>query len=290
MHAFSNRDIANKLEEYADLLEQQQANRFRVAAYRRGAGTLATIKEPVAQLYREGGVKALTALPNIGAGIASSIAELLQTGRSNRLERLRGSIDPSELFQSVPGIGPKLARLIHDELGIDTLEELEAAAHDGRLENVRGIGRGRVQILRGALSTMLAKPRANFHMDSSHGPAVGLLLELDHSYRGKAALGELPTITPKRFNPGHEPWLPVLHSFIDGWHFTALYSNTARAHQLKRTRDWVVIYFYNDEHEEGQHTVVTETTGPLKGRRVVRGLEAQCIHHYQQSANEEKIS
>lgn len=290
VHALANRDIATKLDEYADLLEQQQANRFRIAAYRRGAATLSAMAEPVSRLFQEGGVKALVALPNIGTGIASSIVELLQTGRCNRLERLRGSMDPTDLFQTVPGIGPKLAQDIHDELGIDTLEELEAAAHDSRLEKVRGIGHGRLQILRGALATMLAKPRANFHMDPAHGPLVGLLLAVDRAYRDQASNGELPTITPKRFNPEHEAWLPVLHSFIEGWHFTALFSNTARAHQLKRTRDWVVIYFYNDDHEEGQHTVVTETSGALKGRRVVRGQEVECAHYYQHSTVHAQMS
>ena len=284
MHAISNRHIADKLNEYADILELQQANRFRIAAYRRGASTLAGMKEPVGRLYQEGGVKSLVALPTIGKGIASSIAELLQTGHCNRLERLRGSLDPSRLFQTVPGLGPKLAQLIHDELGIDTLEEMEAAAHDGRLESVPGISHGRVQIIRGALAAMLAQPRATFHRDSARGPGPGLLLTVDRQYREQASRGALPLITPKRFNPEGEAWLPVLHTFKQGWHFTALFSNTARAHQLQRTRDWVVIYFYNDDHEEGQHTVVTETSGSLKGKRVVRGLEAQSHLYYEKPA------
>jgi putative hydrolase len=83
-------------------------------------------------------------------------------------------------------------------------------------------------------------------------------------------------IAPRRFNPSNEAWLPILHTERDGWHFTALFSNTGRAHDLGRTRDWVVIYFYNDQHEEGQHTVVTETRGSLIGMRVVRGREAEC--------------
>lgn len=60
------------------------------------------------------------------------------------------------------------------------------------------------------------------------------------------------------------------------WHFTALYSNSARAHELGRTHDWVVVYYYDNDHREGQHTVVTETQGPLTGTRVVRGHEAEC--------------
>jgi len=109
---------------------------------------------------------------------------------------------------------------------------------------------------------------------------------------GEASLADLLRVFLERFESEYdaiEPsfpervkiaWLPVLHSVRDGWHFTALYSNTAQAHQLNRTRDWVVLYFYDDEHAEGQHTVVTETHGPLAGRRVVRGREAQCRTHY----------
>jgi putative hydrolase len=74
----------------------------------------------------------------------------------------------------------------------------------------------------------------------------------------------------------------VLHTERAGWHFTALYSNTARAHELDRTRDWVVVYYYDDDHHEGQHTLVTETWGPLAGLRVVRGREAECRRHYGQ--------
>ncbi len=64
--------------------------------------------------------------------------------------------------------------------------------------------------------------------------------------------------------------------------FHGLYSNTARAHELGHTRDWVVIYFYDDQHLEKQHTVVTETHGTLVGARVVRGREAECRAYYAQ--------
>jgi putative hydrolase len=74
----------------------------------------------------------------------------------------------------------------------------------------------------------------------------------------------------------------VLHARLGGWHFTALYSNTATAHKLKRTHDWVVVYFYDDDQVEGQHTVVTETRGALAGRRVVRGRELECREFYAQ--------
>jgi putative hydrolase len=68
-----------------------------------------------------------------------------------------------------------------------------------------------------------------------------------------------------------------LHTVRRPWHFTALYSNTALAHQHGRTGDWVVIYFHRDATPEGRRTIVTETQGPAHGRRIVRGREAECL-------------
>jgi DNA polymerase (family 10) len=280
MPKISNSLIAERLNEYADILEQQQANRFRVTAYRRAARTLADLDEDLADIYQRGGSKALTELENVGTGIASSIAELLRTGRWSRLERLRGALNPQTLFQTVPGIGPRLAARIHDQLDVDTLEQLEEAAHDGRLQSLAGISRKREQMISAGLAAILSRTRPAFHRDVTAGPCVELLLDIDREYREKSALGELATITPRRFNPDRRPWLPVLHTTRGGWHFTALFSNTARAHELGRTGDWVVIYFYDDNNDEGQHTVVTETSGPLRGRRVVRGREAECRDIY----------
>jgi putative hydrolase len=109
---------------------------------------------------------------------------------------------------------------------------------------------------------------------------VPTLLDVDSEYLAKVAADRLPKIAPRRFNPAGEAWLPVLHAQREAWHFTALFSNTARAHQLGRSRDWVVIYFHSDHEPEGQCTVVTESQGDLAGRRVVRGREAECRAHY----------
>jgi len=111
-------------------------------------------------------------------------------------------------------------------------------------------------------------------------PDVGLLLELDREYREKSAAGVLPKITPRHYNPEHEASLPVMHARFGPWRFTALYSNTELAHDLHRTRDWVVICFDDEEHDDGQATVVTEWRGALKGKRVVRGREPECAVHY----------
>jgi DNA polymerase (family X) len=110
-------------------------------------------------------------------------------------------------------------------------------------------------------------------------PPVAELLQVDREYRREAKAGHLQTIAPKRFNPDGVAWLPIFHTTRGGRRYTALFSNTGQAHRLRRTRDWVVLYYRNGEGE-GQATVVTEYQGPLSGRRVVRGREGECLAHY----------
>jgi DNA polymerase (family 10) len=288
-----NAACAEKLREAAALLEAQGANPFRVAAYRRAADTLRSLPGDIGLTIEHDGAEGLEALPGIGRGIARALVEMWRTGRWVQLERLRGSADPVQLFTLLPGLGHRLAERIHDDLHVDTLEALEVAAHDGRLEKVAGVGPRRAAAIRASLQVMLARGRARrgvtagsttmsdaANLAVTAQPPVAELLAVDRLYREKAARGELPTIAPRRFNPAGEAWLPVLHVTRDGWHYTALHSNTALAHELDRTRDWVVLFFYDDDHVEGQHTIVTETHGPLTGRRVVRGREAECIAHY----------
>ncbi|WP_455367042.1 helix-hairpin-helix domain-containing protein [Kaarinaea lacus] len=277
----NNTEISDKLNEIADLLQEQNANPFRVNAYRRAAATISSMPQPVTELMEEKGFSGLTELPGIGEGIARSIYEYVAMGRMSRLESLRAGHDPVQLFEQVPGVGPKLAHQIIESLHIDTLEALELAAHNGRLETVPGFSSKKISMVQAWLAQILGRrrPVAKESVGATE-PPVALLLQVDRQYRDKAAADELPKIAPKRFNPKGEAWLPVMHSTKGEWHFTALYSNTARAHQLGQTHDWVVIYFYDKEHREGQHTVVTETRGSLVGKRVVRGRERECQDHY----------
>jgi hypothetical protein len=277
-------DFADRLREAADLLQAQGANPYRVTAYRKAAETVG--RHPpveIAVLVDREGVEGLDRLPHVGRGIATAIVEMVRTGHWALLERLRGTCDPVALFTVVPGLGHRLAERIHEELHLDTLEGLELAAHDGRLENVPGVGPRRAAAIRANLHAMLVRGRETgtaYVRDAGPQPAVGVLLAIDRQYRDQATAGTLPTIAPDRFNPTHEAWLPVLHAERDGWQFTALFSNTAQAHQLKRTRDWVRIFHYDSQNSEGQHTVVTETHGGLAGKRVVRGREAECRAAY----------
>jgi hypothetical protein len=276
-----NLHIAELLRLMAGILEQQDANPFRINAYHHGADTIANLDEPVDAILKRGGVDALIALPTIGKGIALAINEIINTGRWSQLDRLRGEIEPEKLFQTVPNIGPKLAHDIHEQLHIDTLEALESAAFEGRLEAVSGVGPRKASAIQASLAAILGKARPTRPAgDTGIKPIVADLLCVDAEYRKKAAAKKLPTISPKRFNPDNRAWLPVLHTTHGDWHYTAVFSNTARAHQLKKTGDWVVIYFYDHHHQEAQCTVVTETRGALIGKRVVRGREAECKEYY----------
>ncbi len=273
-----NAAIADLLREMAALLQAQgEDNSYRIAAYRRAADTVAALPRNVHELFAREGLAGLDALPTIGPGIAAAIAEIVQTGHWSRLDRLRGAAGAEAVLRTIPGVGPQLALRLHDELGVDTLEALEVAAHDGRLESLAGVGGRRAAAIRAALTQMLDRTRAlrrrHPAVPSDDEPPVAMLLDVDREYRQRAEAGRLPTIAPRRFNPEGKAWLPVLHTQRGGWTFTALYSNTARAHELDRVHDWVVVYAEDESHHERQYTVVTASRGVRAGQRVVRGRE-----------------
>jgi hypothetical protein len=269
-----NAVIAGALSDYADLLDAQGEDGFRIRAFRAAADTVRGLDAPLRGLHAAKGRDGLVDLPHIGRGIAGAIEEMLATGRWGQLERLRGEAAPERLFRTVPGIGPVLARRLAEDHHMETLEDLEAALHSGATA-IAGIGPRRRSALQAVLAERLGR-RLRRPDPPPPEPDVALLLEVDAMYRSRAAAGTLRRIAPKRFNPTGEAWLPILHARHGDWHFTALYSNTARAHDLGRTRDWVVIYFHEGAGPEGRRTVVTETRGALAGRRVVRGREAEC--------------
>ena len=106
------------------------------------------------------------------------------------------------------------------------------------------------------------------------------LLDVDREYREAAQAGTLPTIAPRRFNLEKKAWLPILHTQRGDRHYTALFSNTARAHRLATTHDWVILY-QDGESASHQCTVVTSHHGPLEGQRIVRGREAECQEYFE---------
>jgi len=277
MTAGYNETMAARLEELAGLLADQHANPFRIRAYRHAAQTLRTLDRPVHELLDREGVAGLQRLPGIGESIAHTLQDIVLHGRSAMLERLRGNGDPLAVLQTVPGVGPALARRLHDRLGIETLHDLEAAAHDGRLSQLSGLGAKRLAGIRDSLAHRLGRLRPAPAPPPPGLPPVGVeeLLDVDEEYRRLAHAGRLPCVAPRRFNPAGQAWLPILHTTRGSRHYTALFSNTARAHEAGKTHDWVVLYC-DEGNGERQCTVVTEVSGPWRGYRTVRGREREC--------------
>jgi DNA polymerase (family 10) len=134
----SNMAIAEAFDELADLYELDGAVVHRVLAYRTAAKNVRDATQSVAALTREGRV---TELPGIGRTLEEKIVALLETGTIPSLERLRAKFPPGLVdLTRLPGLGPKRARKLFDELGIDSLEALRAAAETERLRDVRGFG------------------------------------------------------------------------------------------------------------------------------------------------------
>ena len=152
----NNADIARKLNEYADYLESEEPNIHRVRAYRRAAQTIFALERPASELLAEKGRAGLDELPGVGASLAYTIEGLIRTGEFHTLRPAGGHIDPERLLTSLPGVGPQLARVLHERLGVSSLEQLERAAHDGRLTQA-GVGPKRLRGLIDALAGRLAR-------------------------------------------------------------------------------------------------------------------------------------
>jgi DNA polymerase (family 10) len=137
--AATNAMIADVFDEIADLLELEEANPFRIRAYRNAARLLRGLGVEVAAMLADG--KPLDELPGIGADLAAKIKDIAETGSTPLLGRLRREVPHglTELLK-IPGLGPKRVKLIHDELAIDNPRQLHRATKDGRLRELPGLG------------------------------------------------------------------------------------------------------------------------------------------------------
>jgi len=151
-----NADIANVFEEIADLLEIENANPFRVRAYRNAARQMQGMGVPAADMVAKG--EDLTELPGIGDDLAAKIEEIVETGKCQFLEKLRQKTPPTitELLK-IPGLGPKRVRALYHELDVHTLEQLARAARDGRIRKLHGFGEKTEQTILEAISAHVEK-------------------------------------------------------------------------------------------------------------------------------------
>src|SRR5919107_4057103 len=134
----TNAQIAAAFEELADLYELDGAVQYRVLAYRTAAKTVREATVPVAQLVRDGRV---TELSGIGKTLETKLQTLIETGDMTQAQKLRAQFPSGVIaMMHLPGFGPKRARRLYDELGIDSLEALKAAAEGQQLRGLRGFG------------------------------------------------------------------------------------------------------------------------------------------------------
>jgi DNA polymerase (family 10) len=170
-----NADVAEQLELLADILELEGEPGYRVLAYRRAAARVRETATPVAQLALEGRAKEL---PGIGQVIQEKIVQIVETGEIEALTKHKALVpDDVVAFTKLPGLGPKTARKIWQELGITTLDQLREAAADERLRNLAGIGPRLEQRVQKALAS--ARPKLEVRPLLGHGlPAVRAVVEV----------------------------------------------------------------------------------------------------------------
>ena len=187
---------------------------------------------------------------------------------------------------TVAGVRQSLAILVREK-GVEGLEGLKGVGEKLAGLIVEYVKKGKVELLRELEKEVPAEKlkavetkKAGHAFEKPITIPVREILEVDEEYRELAAAGKLKKIAPRLMNPGKKAWLPVMSKSSKGVKFTVMFSNTPSAHKLKKTDDWVVVYYAKGKGEN-QCTVVTESRGGLKGKRVIRGREEECVKPYE---------
>jgi DNA polymerase (family X) len=176
-----NSDIADQIELLGDLLELEGKDTFRVVAYRRAAARVRETSGSVAQLALDGRAKELQ---GIGKTIEEKIVQIVELGEIQALTKKKAGVPPEVvLFMKLPGLGPKTAARIWRELGVETLDELKAAAEAERLRTLAGLGPKSEEKILAALAFQAESPETDRYLLGAGLPAVQAVV---------AALRELP--------------------------------------------------------------------------------------------------
>ena len=170
-----NAEVADQFELLADLLEIEGADSFRVIAYRRAASLMRETPAAIAQLALEGKAKSLT---GIGRTIEEKIVQIVEKGEIDALRERKGRIPPGVIsFMRLPGLGPKTARRIWQELGIESLDELGTAAREQRLRVLTGLGAKTEENIQRALAAKPSGPPRTL-LGQALPPLLGAVEEL----------------------------------------------------------------------------------------------------------------
>ncbi len=156
-HPPTNADLARMFHEIGDILEVKGELVFKTVAYHRAADAIARAPFDVAATYAAGDRRPI---PGVGQAIGDKIVEVATTGRMALHDRLRAEIPASlvDLLQ-IPGVGPRTVRLAHEELGVESLDDLRIAAEAGRLRGLRGVSAGTEQRILEGIAQLESRPQ-----------------------------------------------------------------------------------------------------------------------------------
>jgi len=187
---------------------------------------------------------------------------------------------------TVAGVRQSLATLVREQ-GVEGLEGLKGVGEKLAGLIAEYVTKGKVELLRDLEKEVPAEKlkavqskKADHAFEKPITIPVKEILDVDAEYRKLAAAGKLKKVAPRLMNPEKKAWLPVMSRTAGGTSFTVMFSNTPTAHKLGKTDDWVVVYYARGKGEN-QCTVVTESRGAMKGKRVIRGREEECVKHYE---------
>jgi DNA polymerase (family 10) len=153
----TNGDLARIFHDIGDMLEVKGELVFKTVAYHRAADTIGRSPIDLVAAYRSG---ARPKVAGVGQAISDKIAELVATGSMRFYEKLRAEVPPSlvELLR-IPGLGPKTVRMIYEELGIETLEDLRLAAEAGTLSGLKGLSAKTEKLILDGIAALESRPQ-----------------------------------------------------------------------------------------------------------------------------------
>jgi DNA polymerase (family 10) len=191
-----NAELADQLDLLADLSEILEEESFKVIAYRRAAGRIREAAVPIAELALDGKAKEL---PGIGKTIEAKVVEVVEDGEMHALAKRRGLVPAGVVeFLRLPGVGPKTAARIWTQLGITTLDGLQAAAEAGRLRDLSGMGaRSEEKILK-ALEAGVGDKAEERRLLATALPAVRRVVAELEAHPASIAVSEAGSVRRRR--------------------------------------------------------------------------------------------
>ncbi len=222
----SNAQIAATLDELADLLEFQGANAFRVRAYRNGSRAIRNLSQSVAQMI-ETNPDQLTDLEGIGQSVAEKCVTLVRTGRLPQLESLLAEVPESVLtLLRIPGLGPKKAAVLFQQLGVATLEQLRAACESQQVRALKGFGAKTEQAILDGMHVAESAAQRMYWAEADaivaqlrehlHACRAVERLEFAGSYRrGKETVGDLDALVISVDPQAVMDWLGTWEAVVD---------------------------------------------------------------------------